>query len=191
MDILKRWTYPLCPDIFNATGQFYSHTIKNVYEASSTDIERSTILKSEVQVGQNTIIRQNCKITNSVIGSNCVIGSNVILDHAFIFDNVTIGDDCKLFKSVVSQGCTILEKVSLNNGCLLGPSVVIGPGVDLPQKTLVSIEPSDSSSPSELGDNKEAINLGSKSVGQIFIPELYDDEIIKFKRGAIGIIILI
>ena len=187
MDVLKRWAYPLCPDNFSQAGQSYTHSIKNVYEARNTDIDRTSILDYEVQVGFGTIIKQNGKISNSVIGNNCIIGKNVVLDYAFVFDNTKIGDNCKIYKSVISTGCIVFDNVVLNKGCLLGPNVVIGPSVEIPTKTLVSIEVADAASPAGAAGQLGSVNLGADSVGTIFEPDIYEEEILKFQRGAVGI----
>jgi glucose-1-phosphate thymidylyltransferase len=83
-------------------------------------VEKGAILKGEVIVGENSLIRAGCYIIGPVnIGKNCDIGPNaVILPSTSIGDNTTIGS------SVEIQNSILMYDVSVGNGSYISNSII-------------------------------------------------------------------
>jgi UDP-N-acetylglucosamine diphosphorylase/glucosamine-1-phosphate N-acetyltransferase len=89
-------------------------------------IETGAIIKGQVSIGKDTIIKSNCYIVGPVvIGENCDIGPNVcILPSTSIGDNVSISPFTTIEHSVISDDVTIgpssiIENTVIDKGCVI------------------------------------------------------------------------
>jgi NDP-sugar pyrophosphorylase family protein len=78
-----------------------------------------------VQIGSGTIVGENSRVTDSVIGKNCKIGSNVNIEGAYLWDNVIIEDGVEIKRSIVANDAVILTNTTLDNGCIVSFGVSV------------------------------------------------------------------
>uniref|UniRef100_A0A8C4P351 Translation initiation factor eIF2B subunit epsilon n=1 Tax=Dromaius novaehollandiae TaxID=8790 RepID=A0A8C4P351_DRONO len=144
-DIIRRWVYPLTPEMNFADdkNQSYTHSKHNIYRGVDVSLGHGSVLQENVLIGQGTVIGSNCFITNSVIGQNCRIGDRVILDGAFLWDRVHIADNVEICHSVICDEAEVKEKVKLKPCCVLSSQVIVGPDITLSEGTVISLHPPD------------------------------------------------
>ncbi|KAG7330697.1 hypothetical protein KOW79_006919 [Hemibagrus wyckioides] len=140
-DLIGRWAYPITPEanFSDEEGRSCTHSRHNVYREVGVGLGHGSLMEENVLIGQNTVIGANCSLSNTVIGANCLIGDGVVLDRAFIWNSVHIGDGVTVRQSVVCDGVEVKDGVTLKPQCVLAYGVVVGPGVSLPERTVVSL----------------------------------------------------
>lgn len=77
-------------------------------------------------IGKRTIIEENVKLSNTVIGNNCVIHSGTNLKNCVIWDGTTIGNHCELSADVVGYNCKIGNNVMIGDNVFISDRCVIG-----------------------------------------------------------------
>ncbi|XKL63359.1 hypothetical protein PGB90_005723 [Kerria lacca] len=119
-DIVRRWTYPIVPDI----SEKYSYSKNSIYLKNAT-FSQGCRLGSDIVIGSDTKLKKNVYVHNSIIGCNCLIGNDVIIENSFIFDNVKIDDNSVIRYSVIGHKCHVKKKCVLEKNCILGPLVTL------------------------------------------------------------------
>jgi glucose-1-phosphate thymidylyltransferase len=117
LDVIYPW------DILNLNGAI----LRRVGECLGGIVEPGVVLKGEVSVGRDTVIRSNSYIVGpAVIGEGCDIGpnvcifpatsvgNNVVIEPFTVVKNSIIGDDVS-----IGAGGTIQDSV-IDKGCILG-----------------------------------------------------------------------
>ncbi|XP_075058514.1 translation initiation factor eIF2B subunit epsilon [Mixophyes fleayi] len=140
-DILCRWLYPITPET-NFTDQEvqkYTHSRHNIYRGSEVSRGHGSILNGNVLIGSSTTIGAKCNISNASIGRNCRIGDRVVLDNVYIWDGVHIEDDVTIRKSIICNNVIVKNKVQINPRCVLTSKVIVGPDIELPENTVISL----------------------------------------------------
>ncbi|KAM8954267.1 translation initiation factor eIF2B subunit epsilon [Pelodytes ibericus] len=140
-DILCRWLYPLTPET-NFTDQEvqnYTHSRHNIYRGSEVSRGHGSTLRENVLIGSNTTIGAKCNITNTSIGRNCSIGDRVILENVYIWDGVHIEDDVTIRRSIICNEVVVKKGVQINSHCVLTSKVVVGPDLQIPENTVISL----------------------------------------------------
>ena len=91
-------------------------------------VEESAVIKGNVIVGENSIIRGGCYIVGPVtIGENCDIGPNtVILPSTAIGDNTAIDSSVEIHNSILMDDVRIGSNSYISNS-IIGANNVIGP----------------------------------------------------------------
>jgi bifunctional UDP-N-acetylglucosamine pyrophosphorylase/glucosamine-1-phosphate N-acetyltransferase len=118
-------TYPW--DLLKANKKILSGIKKDI----KGDIENDVVIKGEVKIGKNTIVRSGTHIEGPVsIGSDCVIGPN-----AYIRPDTSIGDHVRFRGEVVNS--IIMDKTTAKHVCYLGHSV-IGENVNIAAGTVTA-----------------------------------------------------
>ncbi|KAG9493852.1 hypothetical protein GDO78_001625 [Eleutherodactylus coqui] len=140
-DILCRWLYPITPEtnFTDQKEQSYTHSRHNIYRGSEVSRGHGSVLCKNVLIGSNTTIGSECNISNTTIGKNCRIGDRVVLDNVYIWDKVRIEDDVKIRKSVVCNNVVVKKRVKINECCVLTSKVIVGPDLELPENTVISL----------------------------------------------------
>ncbi|XP_044145628.1 translation initiation factor eIF-2B subunit epsilon [Bufo gargarizans] len=140
-DILCRWLYPITPEtnFTDQEEQSYTHSRHNIYRGSEVSRGHGSVLRENVLIGSNTTIGSKCSISNTSIGKNCRIGDGVVLENVYIWDDVRIEDDVTIRKSVVCNNVIVKKRVRINEHCVLTSKVIVGPNVDLPENTVISL----------------------------------------------------
>ncbi|KAK7603353.1 hypothetical protein V9T40_003352 [Parthenolecanium corni] len=131
-DIIRRWLYPIVPDLLD----------KYSYKKNSTYVNNATFSKGfklgvDVVVGAKTKLGKNVRIDRSVIGNNCTIGENVVVENSYIFDNVKIEENCAVRNSVISHTC-VVKRNSIIDSCVIGPCITLNAESKVNKKSLVS-----------------------------------------------------
>jgi mannose-1-phosphate guanylyltransferase/phosphomannomutase len=100
-------------------------------------------ISSSVKFTGNTIIGDNCNISehaeivDCIIGKNVRIGMGVKLERVTLWDNVTIGDFSEITDSVICNDCelgdnvTIMENVFVAEGCKIGSKATLTSNIKL------------------------------------------------------------
>ncbi|KAK6497760.1 hypothetical protein TWF481_012162 [Arthrobotrys musiformis] len=121
-DIIRRWTYPFCPDT-NLSQQTYKYTRGHVYKDAKVILAQSAVILDNSIIGAGTSIGERTIVEGASIGRNCIIGKNVRLRSAIIWDNVVIGDNCSV------EGCVIASDAYIGDGSIVKQGAVISFGV--------------------------------------------------------------
>ncbi|KAG8581711.1 hypothetical protein GDO81_007775 [Engystomops pustulosus] len=140
-DILCRWLYPITPEtnFTDQEEQSYTHSRHNIYRGSEVSRGHGSVLHENVLIGSNTTIGSKCSISNTSIGKNCRIGDRVILENVYIWDDVRIEDDAIIRRSVVCNNVVVKKRVRINGHCVLTSKVIVGPDLELPENTVISL----------------------------------------------------
>ncbi|CAO3589855.1 unnamed protein product [Absidia cylindrospora] len=141
MHVLNRWAFPIVPETNLKSGDDYEFMSGNIYKSRDVILSRSCVVDENVQIGAGTVIGENSRVTNSIIGRNCQIGANVTLVGVYLWDNVVIGDNCTVTKSILANHVNVLENTTVEQGCLLSANVVIGPNDAIPKYSRLSLHP--------------------------------------------------
>ncbi|XP_077343833.1 translation initiation factor eIF2B subunit epsilon [Lithobates pipiens] len=140
-DILCRWLHPITPEM-NFTDQDpqnYTHSRHNIYRGSEVSRGHGSILHENVLIGSSTTIGAMCNISNASIGRNCRIGDRVILENVCIWDDVHIEDDVTVKRSIICNNVVVKKSVQINPQCVLTSKVIVGPNINLPKNTVISL----------------------------------------------------
>jgi len=121
------------------------------------EVEENVVMKGEVSVGQNTVIRSGSYIIGPVIiGQNCEIGPN-----CYIRPYTAIGDGCHIGHAVEVKNCIIMRGSKLPHHNYAGDSI-IGEGCNFGAGTKVANLRLDKKEISVAG-----INTGRRKLGAI------------------------
>ncbi|HEY4643395.1 MAG TPA: sugar phosphate nucleotidyltransferase, partial [Bacteroidota bacterium] len=100
-------------------------------------------LKGSILIGQNSVIEENVKISNSVIGDNCEIRRGSTIRNAVIWDRTSVGMLAELSSAVIGAECSIgdrtvvAENVFMGDKCVIGKEARLAPNIKLwPGKTV-------------------------------------------------------
>lgn len=192
-DILRRWVFPLVPDM-NVPGLTgYELRRGGVYVArDNVLLSRTTNLHGPVLVGARCTLGNYTRVTRSTLGARCSVGANTTIRMSYIFNNVRIGNDCKLEECMIGNSVTLGDGVVIGKGALIGDGVKIGAGVHVPafahigrlpyKPDTYDSEDDDDATEEEAARSHSLQVLGSESVGFVWPteeeeePEDSDDE---------------
>ena len=123
--VMQRWSYPLVLDesITLKKDDVYHYKRGNLYTHYQLPNETFKTLGSNVVVGKDSKVSQNCHISDSVIGKNCFIASNSILENCYLLDNVHIEECCKLQDSILGNGVYIHKNTKVPQSCIISDNV--------------------------------------------------------------------
>uniref|UniRef100_A0A8C5M6L4 Translation initiation factor eIF2B subunit epsilon n=1 Tax=Leptobrachium leishanense TaxID=445787 RepID=A0A8C5M6L4_9ANUR len=140
-DILCRWLYPLTPEtnFTDQESQCYTHARHNIYRGSVVHRGHGSILRENVLIGGKTVIGTDCNISNTSIGRNCTIGDRVNLENVHIWDGVCIEDEVTIKKSIICDGVVVKKGVRIDSHCVLTSKVIVGPDLQIPESTVISL----------------------------------------------------
>ncbi|KAK3711933.1 hypothetical protein QZH41_009445 [Actinostola sp. cb2023] len=131
-DILHRWAYPIVPDNSSFFMEdSYSYIRHNLYLDKDLSLARDCLLRENLVIGCGTSVGTGTVITNTVIGKNCVIGDNVQIEGAHLWENVIVENNCCISDSILCSGVHIKKNVTISGGSLISFNVVIGPDIVL------------------------------------------------------------
>lgn len=131
MDVMGRWSYPLCPDSNLGEDQTFKLEKGSIYIEAGVSFARSSTIMPMTILGAETTIGENSTVGQSTFGRNCKVGRGVLVDQSYVWDNVIIGDGCKIQSSIVASG------VKLGKDCIVERGALISYGVHIPDGTVV------------------------------------------------------
>lgn len=141
-DLLRRWVFPLVPDIGVHGVQSYELRRGNVYIATDGVIlSRTTTLQGPLLIGARTSLGVNTRIVQSTLGRHCLVGANTSILSSYVFNDARIGDDCILDECMIGNNVVLGDGVHIGKGALIGDGVTIGNGVKVPQFARIGREP--------------------------------------------------
>lgn len=104
-------------DLLNASEKIMSNQVPKKIEG---EVEKGAVLKGNVVVGENTVIRSGSYIIGpAIIGRNCDIGPN-----CFIRPFTTIGDGCRVGNGVEIKNSIIMSNTKIPHLSYVGDSVI-------------------------------------------------------------------
>ncbi|CAF4110337.1 unnamed protein product, partial [Rotaria sp. Silwood2] len=159
LDILRRWSYPLVPEIIAsmhkqqlsmgknlASSQIKSNDSylsyynmcypiiydkHNIYKQGDVQLDRLSNIQQDVFIGYKSQILSGVCIRSSLIGQNCIIGKNTKIENSIIWNHVQIGENCIIKNSVICDNVLIRNNVQIDKECILCQNVIIGTNVHL------------------------------------------------------------
>lgn len=163
MDILRRWTYPLVPEIiaslhkqsltttpispqirsndpnFAFYNSFYPITYDkhNIYKQGDIQLDRSSNIQQDVFIGHKSHILSGVCLRSSVIGQNCIIGRNSRIENSILWNHVRIGENCVIKNSILCDNVLIRDNVQIDKECILCRGVIIGTNIHLNERTTI------------------------------------------------------
>jgi translation initiation factor eIF-2B subunit epsilon len=141
-DILRRWVFPLVPDVRILGGVDYELRRGNVYVSREhVLLSRTTALIGPLLIGSRCEMSHNTTIHNSTFGSNCKVGQNTTVNGSHVFGDARIGNKCVLNECILGYGVTIDDNVSIGHGVLIGDGVRVGSGVVIEDFARIGREP--------------------------------------------------
>ncbi|WVQ72225.1 hypothetical protein IAR50_001774 [Cryptococcus sp. DSM 104548] len=175
-DVLRRWAFPLAPDLNEPSGVEYELRAGNVYIArESVVLSRTTTLNGPLLIGPKSSLSHNTLVQGSTLGANCKVGDGSAIRNSYIFDDVRIGEGCLIEECMIGKGVVIGAGCKIGKGVLLGNGVKLGKNVSVPDFARIGREPyrgEDYDSDDSDFEEEEAASkarsselLGSESVG--------------------------
>lgn len=116
---------------------------KDIRTGSDVNIEDVSGLSGTVVVGDNSQIKGDVQIKDSVIGRNCTIESGAKLSRCILWDNAYVKKGAKITDSVicsnvrVGQGATLEEGVIVADDTAIGDEVLIKSDVKIWPRKLI------------------------------------------------------
>ncbi len=100
--------------------------------SKNSEIEKFAVLKGDVHIGENTIVRSGSYIEGPVyIGKNCRIGPNCyIRPYSCILDKVHIGNSVEIKNSIIMSG-TNIPHLSYIGDSIIGENCNFGAGTNI------------------------------------------------------------
>ena len=98
----------------------------NVWAEKNTKIDPEANFKGTVIIGENSEIKKNVEIRDSVIGSNCIIDEGAIINKCIIWNNTFVGKYVHLKENVIGKNCRIGNKVFMEEGVIVSDDCRIG-----------------------------------------------------------------
>ncbi|MBM4166927.1 MAG: nucleotidyltransferase [Ignavibacteria bacterium] len=96
-----------------------------------------------VVLGNNCVIGEDVRLSNTVIGNNCTIEAGTVISNSVLWDNVTIGRKCELSSDVVASRTKIEmqsfigDSVFIAEDCFLGKQTQLSSNIKLWPKKIV------------------------------------------------------
>ena len=164
LDILRRWTYPIVPEIIasmhksslntpvspqvrmndpNLTLYSISYPITydkhNIYKQGDIQLDRSSNIQQDVFIGHRSHILSGVCLRSSIIGQNCTIGRNSRIENSIIWNHVRIGDNCVIKNSIICDNVLVRDGVHIDKECILCRGVIIGTNIHLNERTTIIV----------------------------------------------------
>lgn len=175
-DILRRWVFPLVPDILFFTAE-YELRRGNVYVSrENVLLSRTTVLQGPLLIATRCTLSHNTLIQGSTLGTNCSVGPNSTIRTSYVFNDVRIGAHCNIEECIIGDGVVIGDDVTVGKGALIGNGVKIGNGVTIPEFARIGrvqyrdddYDSDDGSDEEEDAKSHRLAVLGPDSVGYIW-----------------------
>ncbi|CAF1338764.1 unnamed protein product [Rotaria sordida] len=160
-DILRRWSYPLVPEIIASMHKQQLSTITNptlpqiklndsylsfynicypiiydkhnIYKQGDIQLDRLSNIQQDVFIGYKSQILSGVCLRSSLIGQSCIIGKNTKIENSIIWNHVQIGENCIIKNSIICDNVVIRNNVQIDKECILCKNVIIGTNVHLNQ----------------------------------------------------------
>ncbi|CAF0851629.1 unnamed protein product [Rotaria sp. Silwood1] len=164
-DILRRWSYPLVPEIIASMHKQQLSTVTtpispqirlndsclsfynicypiiydkhNIYKQGDIQLDRLSNIQQDVFIGYKSQILSGVRICSSLIGQNCIIGKNTKIENSIIWNHVQIGENCIIKNSIICDNVLIRNNVQIDNECVLCKNVIIGTNVHLNSRMII------------------------------------------------------
>ncbi len=173
-DILRRWSYPLVPEIIALMHKqslstvttpispqiklndpylsFYNifypiiYDKHNIYKQGDIQLDRLSNIQQDVFIGHKTQILSGVCLRSSLIGQNCIIGKNTNIENSIIWNHVRIGENCIIKNSIICDNVLLRDNVQIDKECILCKGVIIGTNIHLNERMTIIVSNSTASS---------------------------------------------
>ena len=128
--IIKRWTYPLVPDLNWAAEDRSTYSLGRdfLYREVGVTVSRSCTLENGCVLGSGTVVGDGACIQRSVIGKNCTIEAGATIVNSYIWDGAHVGKDSTVEYSFLCDGASVGAGCRISRGCVLSFGVKIEDG---------------------------------------------------------------
>lgn len=82
-------------------------------------------LNGTVYIGRNSIVEENVKIFNSVIGDNCHLGTGSVIRNSVIWNGTHIGRNSELSSDVLGFDCVVGDDVTISDNVFISDRCTI------------------------------------------------------------------
>jgi translation initiation factor eIF-2B subunit epsilon len=139
-DIIRRWVYPVVPDLpkLQDACSRAVHMGRYIYREDNVRIARSARIGNGVVLGSGTVVEENAYVVHSVLGHNCVIGAGARVEESHLWAGVRIMENSRVQSSILCDKVVVKANAVVQRGCVLAFGVVVGEGINLPQYTRLS-----------------------------------------------------
>lgn len=107
-------------ELLEANIQLMNDILKNLKEEKenliddSLDIEGKALIYPPVTIGENVVVRKNCRIgPNVIIGDNVYVGENTEIKDTLVYNEAYISKNAKLEKTIIADNCLLHDDVQL------------------------------------------------------------------------------
>lgn len=107
-------------ELLEGNIQLMNDILKNLTEKKenlideSLDIEGKALIFPPVTIGENVVVRKNCKIgPNVIIGDNVYIGANTEIKNTLIYNDAYISENVKCENSIIADNCLLHDGVQI------------------------------------------------------------------------------
>ena len=93
-------------------------TSQELYIGSHTSINRNTVIRGKVKIGENVSIAPNCMIIGASHRFDDV--NKIIKEQGFVVKGIEIGSDVW-----IGANCCILDGTTIGSGCVIGAGSIV------------------------------------------------------------------
>jgi len=104
---------------------------ENIWVGENVLISSSALLEGLGIIGDNSIVADEVRLSNTVIGRNCKIGRGAFLKECVIWDGVEVGSEAKLERAILGKGVKVGVRANLAEGVVVGDETEIGGDTDI------------------------------------------------------------
>ena len=128
--IIKRWTYPLVPDLNWAAENNSTYALRRdfLYREAGTTVSRSCRLENGCVLGCGTVVGDNVHIERSVIGKNCKIEAGAKIINSYLWDGASVGENSVVEYSFLCDDASVGKNCHVKRGCVLSFGVRVEDG---------------------------------------------------------------
>eukprot|EP00826_Nyctotherus_ovalis_P053995 TRINITY_DN7050_c0_g2_i2.p1 TRINITY_DN7050_c0_g2~~TRINITY_DN7050_c0_g2_i2.p1 ORF type:complete len:668 (+),score=207.12 TRINITY_DN7050_c0_g2_i2:171-2174(+) len=165
-DVIKRFAYPLVVDsnlMCPADNLSYKYSRNNIYMDKNIKLSMTCIISDNSVLGSDTEVHDQTIIENSVIGRRCNIGANVRISGSYVWSDVVIEDGCTITEAILCENVVVRKGASVPKGVILDKSVVVCPNKNVPMNVHVSLYTYSAKEKAyvEAGENSEGFERGT------------------------------
>eukprot|EP00871_Galdieria_phlegrea_P005254 jgi/Galph1/572/GphlegSOOS_G5320.1 len=175
---VHRWSYPWTVEQFPSTKTEYSHRRGRIYLTSSTHLARSSMVGRCTVLGKDTRIGDYSVVEHSVIGDHVEIGKHCRVINSIIWSHTQLDSEVIVKDAVIGNHVVLKDSCSIPRGCVLGPFVIIGTGIHIPENARVALKQLEDIS-IEHGNHSyemEVSQVGVDGKGYLMFQETHLDE---------------
>ena len=164
-DILRRWTYPLVPEIATSLQKQSSLSVAtpqspqiklndssllnynifhpiiydkhNIYKQGEVQLDRLSNIQQDVFIGHKSQILSGVSLRSSCIGQSCIVGKNTHIENSIVWNQVQIGENCIIKNSIICDNVLIRNGVQIDEECIICRNVILGTNIHIKRRMTI------------------------------------------------------